>query len=122
MIKILLVSSAPENFLSLENALGSDPKVAVLKAGTAEEALRIAREEKPSLAVVDSVLSGAKPEKLVADFMMVNAMMNTAVVSAMDEEEFHEKTEGLGIMMRLPERPGSGEASKLLETLKGIIG
>lgn len=121
MIKILLVSKAPENLKSLEEALGSDSSVVIVKAETAEDALRIAREEKPQLAVVDSAISGTDPQKLIMDFMAVNAMMNTALVSAMNEDEFHEKTEGLGIMMRLPENPGPDEAKELLETLKGII-
>lgn len=122
MIKILLVSSKPDNLNALEKALAADPGIQIVKAATAEDSMKLARDEKPQLAVVDSALSGVTPEKLVLDFISVNAMMNTAVVSGLSDDEFHEKTEGLGILMRLPERPGPEDAARLLEILRSIIG
>ena len=121
MIKILLVSSEPSNLAALEKELQTYPDVELAKAETAEAALKIAGGDSFHLAVVDSALSDADPQKLAADFIAVNAMMNTAMVSGLSDDEFHEKTEGLGILMRLPENPGPHEARELLEALKRII-
>lgn len=121
MIKILLVSSRPDNFKALEKALQAYPDVEPARAETAEAALKMADGDRFHLAVLDSAISDADPQKLAADFIAVNAMMNTAMVSGLSDDEFHEKTEGLGILMRLPEKPGPPEARKLLEALKRII-
>lgn len=48
---------------------------------------------------------------------MINAMVNTAVVSPLSDEEFHEASEGLGILVRLPLEPGADEACELLRRL-----
>jgi hypothetical protein len=52
---------------------------------------------------------------------MVNAMVNTAVVSPLADEEFHEVSEGLGILSRLPKEPGESDAAELLCKLKKIL-
>ena len=49
---------------------------------------------------------------------MVNAMVNTAVVSPLSDEEFHEASEGLGILGRLPNEPGMNDAGELLRKLQ----
>jgi hypothetical protein len=53
---------------------------------------------------------------------MKNAMINQAVVSRLTPEEFHETSEGLGIMAQLPPKPDAGQAKMLMETLKSITG
>jgi len=54
--------------------------------------------------------------------LMVNALVNTAVVSPLADEEFHEASEGLGILCRLPLTPGAGEATDLLHQLRKVLG
>jgi CheY-like chemotaxis protein len=56
-------------------------------------------------------------EKLIA----VNPMINCAAVSPLAPEDFHESSEGLGIMLQLPPNPGNKEAEKLLECLTKIL-
>ena len=53
--------------------------------------------------------------------MMINASVHTAVVSDMDPDEFHEATEGLGILMPLPTAPKAGDAERLLKALAGVM-
>ena len=47
-------------------------------------------------------------------------MINCAVVSTLSSADFHEASEGLGILMQLPAEPGKKEADQLLEHLKKI--
>ena len=49
-------------------------------------------------------------------------MVNTAVVSPLSDEEFHEASEGLGILGRLSTDPGMSEASELLHKLRAVLG
>ncbi len=121
MPKILLVSSDENNLEALAGALVLDPKVSLFWARSAGDALKIAGDEHPQLAVIDSALSGKNPLKLVAELISVDAMINTALVSAMGDKEFHETSEGLGIMARLPERPDDKDAARLLAALGGLV-
>ena len=53
---------------------------------------------------------------------MVNAMVNTAVVSPLSDEEFHEVSEGLGILGRLPNEPGMSDAGAAAQAKNGARG
>ncbi len=72
--------------------------------------------------VVDSDLPDTDPLGLVQKLLMVNAMVNTAVISPLTEEEFHEASEGLGVLSRLPVEPGPSDAADLLHKLRRILG
>ena len=72
--------------------------------------------------VVDSLLPDEEPLGLVSKLIRINAMVNTAVVSPLTEEEFHQASEGLGVLGRLPEKPGSGDASELMRKLRKLLG
>jgi hypothetical protein len=52
---------------------------------------------------------------------MTNAMINLAVVSSLSHEDFHEASEGLGILVQLPPSPGEEDGSKLFETITQIV-
>jgi hypothetical protein len=54
--------------------------------------------------------------------IMVNAMANTAVMSSLPEDEFHDKSEGLGILCRLPARPTGNDSAALLQKLRAVVG
>ena len=62
------------------------------------EALAAVRAACPHLVVVDSDLPDTDPLGLVKKLLMVNAMINTAVISPLSEEQFHEASEGLGVV------------------------
>ncbi len=59
---------------------------------------------------------------LVREIISVNAMVNTAVVSPLSEADFHDKSEGLGVLCRLPPEPGSNDSEALLQKLRGVLG
>jgi hypothetical protein len=48
-------------------------------------------------------------------------MINCAAISSLSHKDFHEASEGLGVLMQLPESPGRDDAAKLLEHLKTIL-
>lgn len=73
------------------------------------------------LAILDLELEGKALRQAVIDIMMINASVHTAVVSDMDPDEFHEATEGLGILMPLPTSPKADDAERLLKALAGVM-
>ena len=88
---------------------------------TGADALELAKTQPPDLMVVDG-LPDIDPLPLVSKLMAANAMVNTAVLMDMDPDEFHEESEGLGILMQLPLAPTADKAKELAELLRGIIG
>jgi hypothetical protein len=54
--------------------------------------------------------------------LKINPMINCALVSGLSAEEFHEASEGLGIMAKLPKQPGAKDANELIKNLKQIMG
>ncbi|HQN19339.1 MAG TPA: response regulator [Syntrophobacteraceae bacterium] len=122
MLRILLVSARREAFRSFTQTLSLDPEVRIEVVPSGAEALAAVRIASPQLAVIDSELPDTDAMLLVRDLMMVNAMINTAVVSSLSEEQFHEVSEGLGVLARLPLVPGKRDATELLEKLRKVTG
>lgn len=118
MLTIVLLTPERAKLSAFANALLLDPDVAITWADSAEEALAAAREQQPHLVVIDSPDQSLS---LVAALLRVNAMVNTAVVSEMEEDAFHEASEGLGVMARLPLRPGPREAAETLAKLRSLL-
>ena len=121
MLLIVLASARPEALRAFAAALSSDPEVQLKQVATGADALEAGRTFSPHLMVID-YLPDTEPLSLVQKLLTVNAMVNTAVVSPLTDEEFHEASEGLGILGRLPSEPGIGEAADLLQKLRQVLG
>jgi DNA-binding response OmpR family regulator len=121
MLLIVLASARPEALTAFAAALASDPEVQLQQVATGVEALEAGRTLSPHLMVIDD-LPDSEPLSLVRKLLTVNAMVNTAVVSPLSDAEFHEASEGLGILGRLPLEPGTNEAAGLLQKLRQVLG
>ncbi len=122
MLHILLATTRPEAMRSFTDALLSDSEVHLAYAAAGSEALNGVSASPPHLVIVDSGLPDTEPLELISRLLRVNAMVNTAVVSSLSEAEFHEASEGLGVLGRLPEAPGSQDALDLLKKLRMVVG
>ncbi len=122
MLRILLVSARPQTLLPLVEGLTADGEVTLEAAGSGADALQAIRTNPPHLAIIDCDLSDHEPLPLVQELLTVNAMVNTAVVSPLSDAEFHEASEGLGILAHLPVQPGRSDALALLRKLRQILG
>jgi DNA-binding response OmpR family regulator len=91
-------------------------------AGSGSEALSMAREEAPDLAVIAEDIGDMTAFNLVARLMAVNAMTYTAVLSDLGSEEFHAAGEGLGILVQLPSAACAEDAGTLIDRLTTVRG
>jgi CheY-like chemotaxis protein len=121
MLRIVLATTRPEAFDVFTEALSSLVEVHIDHVVSGAGALEAVRHLPPDLVVIDSPLPDSKPLRLVQDLLMVNAMVNTAVVSSLSGPDFHEASEGLGVLARLPLTPGRSDAANLLELLKNVL-
>ena len=122
MLRIVLATTRLEAMQAFVEALSSNPEVRLQHVTSGAEALEAVRISAPHLVIIDSGLANHEPLELVKKLLMVNAMMNTAVVSPLSEAEFHEASEGLGVLARLPGEPGESDAADLLDKLRMVLG
>ncbi len=122
MLHIVLISVRREIFRPFAEGLSSDPEVLLEQISSAQEALAVVRTRCPHLVVVDSELPETESLDLVREIIKANPMVNTAVVSPLSEADFHVKSEGLGILARLPYDPAGKDSEVLLQKLRGVLG
>jgi len=122
MLRIVFATARAQAIQAFTAALAANPEVDLKCVVSGAEALEAARTSAPQLVIIDSDLPDTAPLDLVQKLVMVNAMVNTAVVSPLPDEEFHEASEGLGVLGRLPVNPGESDAADLLDKLKVVLG
>lgn len=118
---ILIVSSRPEQWTAALPVMEGQG-AAVRQAASLEQGMELVRRQAPTLAVLDLGLEPEDLRKAVIDILMVNAMTHTAAVSRMTAEEFHDKMEGLGMLMSLPVDFSVQDVEKMMTTLQGLVG
>lgn len=122
MLRILVVTSRPQGLDSFVRTLASDPGVRLQAVASGAEALDVVRTSPPHLALIDADLPDTESMSLVQKLLMVNAMVNTAVVSPLSEGAFHEASEGLGVLAGVPIEPGKEDAEMVLSRLRSVMG
>lgn len=118
---ILIVSSRPEQWATALPVM-EGRGATVRQAASLEQGMEQVRRQVPTLAVLDLGLEPEGLRKAVIDILMVNAMTHTVAVSQMTAAEFHDKMEGLGMLMSLPVEFSLQDVEKMMTTLQGLVG
>jgi DNA-binding response OmpR family regulator len=120
MLNILLASRDKASMSALEAGLEeNDVQTAWAESGS--KALSMIIERNIDLVVTDENLGDMTGLEFIEKVVSKKPMINCAAVSALLPGDFHEATEGLGILMQLPVRPGHKYAKELLAHLKNIL-
>ena len=119
MIDILLVGS--DNFLANFEKMLEGIEIRTSKVKSCNEALAKTQKENFDLVVTDETTGDVTGIACIDKLISANPMLNCAAVSSLSHKEFHEATEGLGILMQLPVSPGKDEVKRLLEHLQNIM-
>lgn len=114
-MSILLVTPRAQELVAFAEALGRDSGLPVAFAATWNEAVAQMKAAPPQFMILDQGLAEGSPLELSKKVLMINAMVNLAVVSPLGEEEFHEASEGLGILAPIPVNPATAEGSALAQ-------
>jgi DNA-binding NarL/FixJ family response regulator len=122
MLGIVFATARPEALRAFAAALSSNPEVHLEHVASGAGALEAVRTAAPGLVIIDTGLPDMAPLELAQKLLLVNALVNTAVVSPLSAEEFHEASEGLGVLARLPEEPGERDAAELMGKLRAVLG
>jgi len=122
MKQVLMVTSRPDSFSELAGGLEKIEPMSITWADSSDAALAAVSGKTVHLAIIDETVGDQPGLRIARNMLMKNAMVNQAVVSGLSPEEFHETSEGLGIMAQLPPKPDAGQAKLLMDTLKALIG
>ena len=119
MIHILIARRNRSSMSAFKTALDeSDAQTTCLESG--RKALSAVSEKVFDLLVTDEALGDMTGLELIKSVIAGQPMLNCAAVSSLLPGDFHEASEGLGILMQLPVEPGKKEADQLLKHLKKI--
>jgi len=120
MIKILLVTSERDPFSEFAAVLKQKDDVELSRAATGQEALEAISDNPVDLVVVNENIGDMMGIEFMKKLLQTNPMINSAAVSPLAPEEFHEASEGLGVLMQLPVSPGKLDAENLLRRLNDL--
>ena len=120
MNRILLAGRDTVSLSEFESALEKrDSLIQYLVSG--EKVLAAISAEVFDLLVADENLEDMSGIELIDSVTAKHPLLNCALVSSLPPGEFHEATEGLGILMQLPLQPGIDAADQLLTHLNKIL-
>lgn len=120
MHQVLLVTQAKNEFKEFSQYL-LEKGFIVLWADAGEEALSSVTENDIHLVVADEKFSDMTGLELVEKLVIKNPMIYCASVSSLPEEDYHEASEGLGILMQLPVKPKKKDAEALYHYYTRIV-
>lgn len=122
MLKLLLVSNTHVSFSQFIPVLKENDDVEVILAGSGKAALEIVIGDTIDLVVTDEEIGDMSGLDFAKELITTNPMINCVAVSSLPEKDFHEASEGLGLMTNLPVQPGRKDAKELLKNLRLIKG
>lgn len=120
MTRILLLTNHPKRFSEFADILSKESDNQIEWFESQKNFLGSIVESAPKLVVIDETVDGFSALAVAREVVMANAMVYIAVVTSLSSEEFHEASEGLGILSQLPPTPGPQEAESLMALLKGM--
>jgi len=120
MNKLLMVTPDKAPFNEFALVLAQNDDVELSWAETGQRALDMVSGMSFDLVVVDEKLGDMTGIEFIETLVSVNPMINCAAVSPLPSDEFHEVSEGLGILAQLPVLPGAKDAEDVLKRLNHL--
>ena len=121
MTQVLFVTADKSNLTDL--SLGLEIPQGVMQwASSGVQALEIIKNQAVDLVVTDEQLEDMTGLAFIEKLVKVNPMINCAAVSTLSKSDYHEASEGLGILMQLPSQPSQADGKALMAYLKKVLG
>ena len=121
MHEIIIITNRKERFASFVKGLRGKPDYLVGWKDSLKNFQDRGSATAPALMVIDEEIGGISNFEIARQIVMMNPMINLALVSGLSSDDFHEAGEGLGILAQLPRHPGKDEALKLVELMAKIL-
>ena len=118
-MKIILVGQI-ERFASFAAGLHGNEPIKVFWKKSGAETLEQLAHDQIQIVAVDKKLDDMDGLDLINRVAEQHPFVNSAPVSSSTSADFHEETEGLGVLMQLPDPPDSEAAAALLSHYRSI--
>jgi len=122
--KILLASPNRDALSVLDSTLKKHKNVDMVWVESGGKALEMVTDTTFDLVISDEKLGDMTGLELAGKLISVSPMINCAVMSSLSHEDFHEASEGLGLMAQLSIQPSEEQTEELLQlliNLKGLL-
>jgi DNA-binding NtrC family response regulator len=120
MIKALMASSSSNIFSNLDSVFAGH-HIETVWAESGSQALSMIAKQSFDVIISDETLTDMSGLELAKKLISKNPMLNIVLVNSLSSKDFHEVSEGLGILMQLPPDLQKADAEKLLEHLNHIL-
>jgi DNA-binding NtrC family response regulator len=120
MIPVLIISPNKDTLTDLANRLNEENDITVQWADSGKNALETISHDRVEFVIVDHDLEDMPGLEFAERLVKKNPMINCAAISNLSDKEFHEASEGLGLMAQLPIRPDRAAAEYLIIKLRKI--
>jgi len=121
MYKLLFVGPDRDTFSELESSPRHLGQTLHDRSESGNAALEKIENHPYDLVVVCGQQIDIKGINFARQVVARNPLINIALVSSLSDAEFHEATEGLGILAKLPPDPDVTQADSLLRKLDTIL-
>jgi two-component SAPR family response regulator len=115
-----MVTKDNNSFSGLESGL-KEKDAEIFWADSSDTAIEKISNKFFDLIVVGETIADMSGLKFVEKIVSINPFLNCAVSSPLSHDEFHEVSEGLGVIMKLPVFPEEKHAGELIETYRKIV-
>jgi two-component SAPR family response regulator len=122
MINIMVISSENGALSSLTSCMKQLNDYVIRLVETGKDALELVSHEKIDLAVIDENIIDMTGLELVKKLITVNPTVNCALVSSLSPEDYHEETEGLGLLMQLSVNSNEQQQEALFDRFNSVTG
>ena len=120
-MEILLVSGDEDKKDRLSRMIEDMGYQAPMRACSGKEATDVMADLAVNLVIVDQMLPDTSGMEFVKKLVMINPMANTMLFSDLSSEDFHEATEGLGLLGKIPLTFSLEDIEKLFNQLAEIL-
>lgn len=114
-INVILASNIAQRLVPLAEGLWTIAKTELYQAGTGAEVMELLEKKQMELVIIDEELKDSSGIELAQRIAREQPFVNCILISDLAAEDFHETTEGLGLLMQLNSPPAM-EDSKLIVT------
>ena len=118
--RLLVVSPNRDSLSVFDSTLKSHNDVVIFWVESGGMALETLSDTTFDLVVTGEKLGDMTGFELAGKLISVNPMINCVVMSDLSHKDFHETSEGLGLMAQLPVQPSKKQTEELLQRLKNL--
>lgn len=120
VMHIILAGAEKERLADLASGLWTSLPCEIEQLASSAEVLSILEQGRRDLVIVDEQLKDRSGLELAQEIARSHPFVDCIMIDGSSPEDFHEKTEGLGVLLQLPSPPTILDAESVVAHLRAI--